>query len=111
MTVLSGEDPAVPMVSENEAWYDAEIAPALEALAKRCEERGMGFLAEVEFEPNRRGGTHVLLEGSGMAMRMLHVAACTLPNVDSFVLAIYRLAQMRGEDISRSFVLSALKKE
>lgn len=41
MTVRDGEDPALPEVSPDEAWYDAEIAPALAALATRCHARGM----------------------------------------------------------------------
>ena len=109
MTVMTNEDPALPVISENEAWYDAEIAPALAALAMRCGERGMGFIAEVEFEQNRRAGTHVLMDDSGMALRMIHLATCTAPNVDAFVIALHRLARIRGDDISRSLVLSAIK--
>ena len=44
MTVMDNEDPALPETTEGEAWYDAEIAPALAALAKRCHERGMAFV-------------------------------------------------------------------
>ena len=33
MTVMDNEDPALPETTEGEAWYDAEIAPALAALA------------------------------------------------------------------------------
>jgi hypothetical protein len=32
---------------EREAFYDKEIAPALMALAKRCEEAGMSIVAQV----------------------------------------------------------------
>ena len=43
-TELQGQSPAT---SENEDWYDREIAPALAALARRCGDRGIGMLAVV----------------------------------------------------------------
>lgn len=51
MTVMNGEDPALPGFPPEEAWYDTEIAPALNALATRCHERGMAFVAVVESRP------------------------------------------------------------
>lgn len=108
MTVMSDEDPARPEVSEDEAWYDAEIAPALAALAKRCHERGMSFVAAVEYQPGDRGGTYYLTEEAGLQMHMMHLAAQTAPNVDRYVIALRRHCQERGQDISGSFVLRGL---
>ena len=71
MTVIDNEDPALPETTEGEAWYDAEIAPALAALARRCHERGMSFIAAVEYQPGDRGGTYCLTKDAGTAMRML----------------------------------------
>ena len=73
MTVMDNEDPALPEVSEDEAWYDAEIAPALAALAKLCHERGMSFIAAVEYQPGDRGGTYYLTEDAGLQMLALSI--------------------------------------
>lgn len=108
MTVMSDEDPARPEVSEDEAWYDAEIAPALAALAKRCHERGMSFVAAVEYQPGDRGDTYYLTKEAGLQMHMLYLAAQTAPNVDRYVMALRRHCQERGQDISGSFVLRGL---
>ena len=48
MTVMRNEDPALPEKTEGETWYDAEIAPALAALAKRCHERSMSLVPNVD---------------------------------------------------------------
>lgn len=90
----------------NEEWYDVEIAPAIAELAKRCHERGMSFVAAVEYEPGRRGDTYYLTEGAGLEMRMLHICAQTVPNVDSYVLNLKRYAKQEGIDTSASWVLS-----
>lgn len=95
-------------VSENEAWYDAEISPALAALAKRCHERGMSFIATVEYQPGDRGGTYCLTEGTSLQMRMLHLAAQTVPNVDRYILALLQHCKEIGQDISGSLVLRGI---
>lgn len=108
MTVMSNDDPALPEVSEDEAWYDAEIAPALAALAKRCHERGMSFIAAVEYQPGDRGGTYYLTEDAGLQMHMLHLAAQTVPNVDRYILALRKHCKEHGQDIGGSFVLRGI---
>lgn len=108
MTVMSNEDQAPPETTEGEAWYDAEIAPALAELAKRCHERGMSFIATVEYQPGDRGGTYYLTEDAGLQMHMLHLAAQTVPNVDRYILALRRHCKERGQDISGSFVLRGI---
>jgi predicted oxidoreductase len=90
----------------NEEWYDAEIAPALAELAKRCHERGMAFVAAVEYEPGERGGTYYMTEGAGLEMRMLHICAQTVPNVDAYVLNLKRFTEREGIDTSASWVLT-----
>ena len=108
MTVMDNEDPALPETTEDEAWYDAEIAPALAALAKRCHERGMAFLALVEYQPGDRGSTCYMTDDAGLEMRMLRMAAATVPNVDRYILALRKHCKERGQDISGSFVLRGL---
>jgi hypothetical protein len=105
MTVTANEDPALPEVSPEEAWYDAEIAPALAALAKRCAAGGMSFVACVEYLPGARGGTHSLTEGAGLEMTMLHLCAKTAPNVDAYLINLKRHCVSRGIDTGGSFFL------
>jgi len=106
MTVMDNEDPALPETTEDEAWYDTEIAPALATLAKRCHERGMSFIAAVEYQPGDRGATYYLTEDAGTAMRMLHLCAQTVPNVDSYVINLKRWAKLNNVDTSSSWVLT-----
>lgn len=105
MTVMQDEDPALPEVTEGEAWYDAEVAPALAELAKRCHQRGMSFVAVVEYQPGDRGRTAYMTEDAGLAMEMVNLCAATVPNVDRYVLGLRKLCRERGQDISGSIVL------
>lgn len=108
MTVMNNEDPALPEMSEDEAWYDAEIAPALTAIAKRCSDRGMSFLATVEYEPGRRAGTYYMTEGADLAMQMQYVCAMTVPNVDSYIINLAKSCKSKGIDIGDSMVMRRL---
>lgn len=93
-------------MEEAEAWYDAEIAPALAELAKRCHERGMAFVAAVEYAPGERGGTYYLTDDAGLEMHMLHFCARTAPNVDGYIMNLKRFATRKGIDTSASWVLT-----
>ncbi len=108
MTVMDNEDPALPAASEDEAWYDAEVAPALAALAKRCNERGMSFVATVEYEPGSRGGTYLLTKDAGLEMHMLHLCARTVPNVDGYIMGLHKFCATHGVDTGASFVMKRL---
>lgn len=106
-----GDPPAVDdraEVSEDEAWYDAEIAPALAALAKRCHERGMAFVSVVEYQPGDRARTVYMTKDAGLAMEMVNLCAATVPNVDCYIMNLRRLCKERGQDMSGSFVLRGI---
>ena len=105
MTVMNNEDPALPETTEGEAWYDAEIAPALAELAKRCNERGMSFVAVVEYQPGDRAGTYMMTEDAGLSMQMVSLCSRTAPNVDAYVMNLKRHCKAVGQDMSGSFVL------
>ena len=92
MTVMQDEDPALPEVSESEAWYDAEIAPALAALANRCNERGMAFFAAVEYQPGDHAGTYIVGADACLQMHMLSLCSRTAPNVDSYIVYDYSVS-------------------
>lgn len=108
MTVMDNGDPALPEVSEDEAWYDAEIAPALAALAQRCYERGMAFVAAVEYQPGDHATTYMMGEDACLQMQMVRLCSQTAPNVDRYILALRKHCKEQGQDISGSFVLRGI---
>jgi hypothetical protein len=78
----------MPTTEEQEAFYDAEIAPVLAALADKCQARGMSMVAEVEWAPTEGGTTICLAEGSSFAIRLVKLAAEVRGNVDSMIIAL-----------------------
>ena len=93
------------VVSENEQWYDAEIAPALLAIGKRCEDRGLSFLACVEYDKDKRASTMTIREDAGLAMRMLYFCDRTRENVDAYMINLRRYCGKKGIDINASMYL------
>lgn len=104
-TELQGQSPAT---SENEDWYDREIAPALAALARRCGDRGIGMLAVVEFQPGQRGGTYLTTPNDTVGQQMIRICMQAAPNLDAFLLAFSRHCRKHGVDTSESVVLRAI---
>lgn len=76
--------------AEREAIYDAEIAPALEQLSKRCQDCGMSMVAEVEWDGAEAAGgmTVALSEGSSFAIRLVKLACEVRGNIDSLIIAV-----------------------
>lgn len=89
----------------NEEWYDAEVAPKLRELATTCHERGMSFMAEVEYEPGHRAGTVYLTENGGTEMRMMWMLAQTAPNIDAFLIRLIMYAKEKEWDVGSSMFL------
>lgn len=77
-------------MTENEAWYDAEIAPVLMDLGEKLQARGMSLVAVVEYTRGERGSTICIAEDAGLEMRMLHMLSNSAPNVDSFMINLKR---------------------
>jgi hypothetical protein len=95
-------------VSDNERWYDEEIAPALQAIGRRCEEHGRAFVAVVEFEPGSQGRTCILPEGAGLGMVMINLCAQTVTNVDRYLFSLARYCREHDVDTSASIALTQL---
>jgi hypothetical protein len=83
---------------ERETIYDKEIAPQLLALSNRCQEVGMQFVAEVEWAPGEGGTTVAINEHASLAVRLVHVAAQALGNVDSIFIWISKYATAHGHN-------------
>lgn len=83
-------------MAEKEDFYDSEIAPALMALAKKCEDRGLSFLAVVEWEKGETGRTLSMQPGSGVEFRMAEVGARAQGNVDALIFALMKYGREHG---------------
>lgn len=92
-------------VSENEDWYDRELAPKLLELANACHERGISFLAVTEYEPGSRAQTRRLTDTAGLEMIMIQHCANTAPNVDGYAIGLIRYCREKGIDMSASIIL------
>lgn len=88
-----------------EEWYDTEIAPQLLALAERCRERGMAFVATVEYAPGKRASTAAMVEGAGLAMQMLRLCANAGENVDGYMIALRKFCAANGIETGASIFM------
>ncbi len=84
------------MTSENERFYDDIIAPRLHLLAEEFRQRGMSFVANVEYDPGDTASTILLTENSGYHARLMCAAAESGGNIDSLIFAIMKYAREHG---------------
>lgn len=75
---------------EAEAFYDAEIAPALLAVVERCKELGFAFVAHVEWWPGETGITQHVPDEAGAQMHMTQIAAHSHGNFDKMAINVMR---------------------
>ncbi|HLY89070.1 MAG TPA: hypothetical protein VKQ27_08805 [Acetobacteraceae bacterium] len=82
----------------SEQFYDDVVAPALLDLAKQCRERGMPFLATVEYAPGEYGTTADLPPAAERSLPMdwSYVAARSQGNADTLILHLMKQAAERG---------------
>ena len=85
-------------MTDKEEFYDQEIAPALLVLCKRCQDRGISFVAKVEWEPGESGMTAFVAEGAGIGMVTAAWAAKANGNADSLIFAMMKQARERGHN-------------
>jgi hypothetical protein len=95
-------------MSDNEAWYDAEIAPALLAIGARLQERGLSMVAVVEYDPRERGTTAVLQPDAGLAMQMLRRCAHFGENIDGYTISVKRYCRENKVATDASIVLTRM---
>jgi hypothetical protein len=86
------------MPSDNENFYDQHIAPKLAELGKQCQERGMSFIAMVEYDPGETGQTVMLPVGSSYQIRLAETAMRCHGNVDLLWNAIVKHAWEHGHN-------------
>lgn len=83
-------------MSAREDFYDAEIAPRLLEVAQLCEAQGMSIVAQVEYEPGKRGETSYEAGDASYPQRLVHWAARCHGNVDTLLLVMLRHAREHG---------------
>ena len=83
--------------SENEVFYDEEIAPRLAEVAKLCQDRKMSIVADVEYEPGETGHTRVVQENPGAKLFISYAASRCAGNIDRFIMSVYNHMEKRGE--------------
>ncbi len=89
----------------SEQWYDTQIAPELMKLAKRCKDRGVSFLAVVEYAEGERGTIAFMNKDPSLEMVMIRHCAQTAPNIDAYVINVGRYAKECGIDTGASIVM------
>jgi hypothetical protein len=93
--------------SEGEIFYDFEIAPVLMELSRRCESRGMGFVASVEFQPGGNATTANAPAQESINGLLVLWASRSAGNLDKLALAVARHVKETGMPHS-SVVLQAM---
>ena len=94
----------------SEAIYDEQIAPLLLQAGKLCAAHSLAFVAVVEYGKEERGETHLLPDGSGLAMHMLSMLAASGNNVDRFLLAVIKFCNQEGIPLDSSMLLKQYSK-
>jgi hypothetical protein len=79
----------------SEKFYDDEIAPAIQEIARKCKEHGMPFLAAVQFDtgtPNEGVGKTMcgIDDSLGEDMALTYLAMRARGNFDSFAINFAR---------------------
>lgn len=97
------------MTDTNEQYYDDEIAPALLELCKKCNERGMPFVAAVEWKKDIVGLTSQQTPDAGLAIIMIALMARSAPNFDSFYINFIRWCREANVDTSQSMIVRQLE--
>lgn len=84
-------------MSDNEAYYDKEIAPLLKDVAQKLEARGMPFIAFVGHGKDTFT-TRYVKDFTNPAIRLALYLSKTLANVDALFMAIERDAEEYGDN-------------
>lgn len=87
----------------NEEFYDAQIAPALADLGRKCQERKMSFCCSVEYDPVNAGRGKTEYQAPSEPVRevsvnqlLVHWAMRADGNVDKLFIAVDKWARKHG---------------
>lgn len=80
----------------NEEIYDAEIAPKLMEIGKRCQELGFSICVSVEYGLGDTGRTERLDPSHSAKQKLIHMAARCDGNIDKMLIWVLRDAEKNG---------------
>ncbi len=79
-----------------EEFYDAEIAPMLLDLIKKCKAEGLSLVAMCEFGPNEMGTTLSIRDGAGIEIVMARMGIQARGNADALLMGLKQHAEKHG---------------
>ena len=94
-------------MTENERFYDEEIAPQLRELALKCQAHGVPFAACVEFDPGAVGATIIGSDRATNIHKLVAAAIDARGNIDALFIALARWAR-KTDRTGESLVLTLL---
>lgn len=97
--------------SDNEKFYDAEIAPAMAKIMEQCRARGMSLFADVEFDPGHFGRSVWMSGSASLLMHMLVMLSSSAGNIDGFMIRLKAFCHANKIDTSGSIFLRDRQKE
>lgn len=100
------------MPNDHEEWFDENIAPVLLELANKCKERGIPFVAGVQFGPSEHNFslTQFLPADASLRMVMLRHCAKMGTNIDGYVMGLKRYADENNIDTGASMVMQMFRR-
>jgi hypothetical protein len=96
-------------MENSEQFYDEEIAPAVLAIAQKCEENGIPFLSVTEYAPGKFGETAVRTPDETLKLTMVRHCLKTAPNIDGYIIGLVKYLKEKGVDTSASIVCRTLE--
>lgn len=85
-------------IIDGESFYDKEIAPVLCLLANQCAERGLGFVAAVQYAPEGVGSTVKLGATPHPTLRLAAYAVRCKGNVDLLITCLLKDGKDHGHN-------------
>ena len=85
-------------MSDDEQFYDTEIAPRLLVIAEMCKERGFALVAHVQWELDGSGRTEQTPHGKWPDTRIVQYAARCHGNIDELIMALLRDGKEYGHN-------------
>lgn len=85
-------------MDNHEKFYEDEIAPALLALAQKCEEKGIPFVALCQYADDEVGRTSFVPTHTEAGTRMANWAGQSKNNFDIFVEIVRQEARRLGHN-------------
>lgn len=97
-------------MSEDEKWFDENIAPVLLELANKCGERGMAFVAGVQYGPAECDFQRTVRLPEKPSLRMVMLAHCAKMgnNIDGYAMGLLKYCKENGIGYDASMVLMRL---